>query len=64
METVRSYGQVPPLTDVTLEVSIENKPSAVFSTPEAHALEWTWEAGKLTAKLDRLDMHTAIVIEP
>ena len=64
VETVRSYGQVPPLTDVTLKVSIENKPSAVFSTPEAHALEWTWEGGKLTAKLDRLDMHTAIVIEP
>ena len=64
VSAVRSYGQIPPLTDVTLEVALKNKPSAVFSAPESHALEWTWEGGKLTAKLDRLDMHTAIVIEP
>ena len=60
---VRSYGQVPPLTDLTVKIKLPNEPRSVTVAPEAHTAKWSWDNGVLTVELDRLDMHVCIVAE-
>lgn len=61
--TVRSYGQVPPLTDLTVKIKLPNEPRSVTVAPEAHTPKWSWDNGVLTLELDRLDMHVCIAAE-
>ena len=63
VSAVRSYGQIPPIGPLKIEVALKNRPTSVYCAPEKRAFSWTWENGRLTAELERLDIHTCIVIE-
>ena len=59
---VRSYGQIPPLYDITVTVNVASEPKSVKALPEGE-LEWSYSDGKVTAKLSKLKIHTCIQIE-
>ena len=63
VSAVRSYGQIPPLYGLEIKIRSEREPSRVESVPEPYAIEWTWESGEITVKLEKLEIHTCITVE-
>ena len=62
LSSVRSYGQIPPLYSLTLEIKCEKEPQSVESIPEPHKIDWSYADGILTVKLEKLEIHTCILI--
>lgn len=60
----RAYTEfIPPLFHIQLEVQYDHCPSRVMMQPKNVPASFHWENGRLTISVDRLDIHTAAVIE-
>lgn len=59
---VRSYGQIPPLYDLTVKIKVKAAPVAVKVGPESYSAENEYADGVLTVKLKKLDIHTCITV--
>lgn len=65
VSAVRSYGQIPPLYNITVDIRSEKAPIRVISSPEPHPMTWKYsdDTKTLTVSLSKLDIHTSIVPE-
>lgn len=61
-ERQRSFDEIPPLYDLTVQISC-NKPQQVVFLPERTVPFWSYDNGMLTVQIDRLDIHTVVAIE-
>jgi hypothetical protein len=55
--------EVPLVGPIALRVQVERLPRALTLSPVEATMDWSWRAGVVTAKLDRLHIHTALVID-
>ena len=62
VSAVRSYGQIPPLYNIDVQIKYDKKPNSVIAVPSTHNIEWKYENGQINLKLEKLDIHTCIVI--
>lgn len=60
----RTAASLPPARDVTVRVRLPEPPKSVSLEPEGTAVPIEWEAGVLTVKIDRIDVHAVVAIEP
>lgn len=58
--SVRSYGQIPPLYDLTVKIKTEACPKTVKIGPDTYGARHEYGNGILTVHLDKLDIHTCI----
>ncbi len=58
------YDEIPPVIDFEVKFKYPQKPKAVYMQPMNKPLEFTFENGIVTVKIDKLDIHGIIdVIE-
>lgn len=61
---VFTYGEVPPLGPITIQLRIDKRPATVLLQPEGRQLNHHFENGILTVTLPRLEIHSIIEISP
>lgn len=54
---------VPPVDGIVVRLRVETRPAEVRAVPPQATLDWDWADGWLTANLDRLSIHTALVVD-
>ena len=54
---------VPVVGPITVRAQVSKLPRAVTLSPVESTLDWQWRAGIVTATLDSLHIHTALVID-
>jgi hypothetical protein len=54
---------VPPAGPITVRVQCDNQPAAVTLEPDHEGLAWKWSRGLLTATIDALYIHSALVVD-
>ncbi|HEY3342423.1 MAG TPA: hypothetical protein VGK81_10410, partial [Anaerolineae bacterium] len=54
---------VPLVGPLTLRVQVGRLPRAVTLSPVEAPMDWSWRAGVVTARLETLHIHTALVID-
>ena len=55
--------EVPDAGSFTVTIPMPEKPKKCFLAPDEAGLEWSWNAGVLTAKVGGLQIHNVLVIE-
>ena len=60
---VREFHFIPPLHDVEIEIKCENKPKSVKLVPENIECDFTYQDKIIKIKLEKLEIHSAIVIK-
>ena len=60
---VRSYGEIPTLSDLTVTYRCEKKPKKVYEEPTHKRLKVKYKNGVATIKLEKLEIHTIITVE-
>lgn len=60
---IEMIEDIPRLGPLTASVALEDKPARVITAPEGTPLDWTWEDGRATVRLDGLHIHRAIAFE-
>lgn len=59
----REENRIPKTHDITVWVKTPAKPEAVKRIPDGRRLAYTYENGRVTVKLDEIDIFTMIAIE-
>lgn len=54
---------VPAVGPLTVRVQCDRRPAAVTLEPDHEGLAWTWSRGVLTATIDALYIHSALVVD-
>lgn len=54
---------VPPVDNIRVQVAFPFKPGKVTWVPGGGRVDWSWNAGRLTAVIPRLHIHGVLVIE-
>lgn len=62
-DNVARYDEILPLTDLKIKVRINERPAKVTLQPGNIALEYTYSDGVLETMVDRLDIHSIIIVE-
>lgn len=62
LQRVRSYGSIPPLYNIKLDIASEAKPEKVYIEPEHKECAFKYESNKISLTVDKLDVHSVIVI--
>jgi hypothetical protein len=52
-----------PCGPITIRVQCPVRPGAVYLSPDPQGLHWKWSGGVLTATVDSLYIHTALIVE-
>ena len=55
--------ELPAVENVVLRVRRDSRPKTVSLLPDGAPVEWSYQAGGLTVKVPRVDIHSVIVIE-
>jgi hypothetical protein len=55
--------EVPLVGPLTVRVQVGSLPRAVTLSPVEAPMDWSWRAGVVTARLESLHIHTALVID-
>ena len=58
-----AYGEIPPICDIEIGVKCDKKPDSVMLEPEHKTAEFTYDGKYAYVKIDKLHIHTIIVIE-
>ena len=61
--SVRSYGQIPPLYDITVNIKTDAEPKQIKVGPEPYGVSSEYKGGALTVRLEKLCIHTCITLE-
>ena len=56
-------NRIPKTHDITVWVKTPAEPEAVKQIPDGRGLAYTYENGRVTVKLDEIDIFTMIAIE-
>lgn len=59
----RSFNEIPPLYNVTVEIQLSQAPRSVMLEPEHKPCPYTYNGKTLTLTVERLDIHSILVIE-
>ena len=59
---VFTYGEVPPLGPITVQIRQDENPSSVKLQPEGKSLDHSFNQGILTVTVPRLDVHSIIEV--
>jgi len=54
---------IPPIGPITIRLRVRTRPKAVRWVPDGGRVRWEWNRGFLTARIPRLDIHGALVVE-
>lgn len=54
---------IPPVGPFEIRLRLPNKPSAVLWEPEKASLQWKYQDGVLTARIPKLEIHGALVVD-
>ena len=63
-EAGAAAGEIPPIYDLTVAVRCDAAPKSVMLEPEHRPAAYTYDGAFLHVKIDRLHIHTVIVIDP
>ncbi len=53
---------IPPVLDITLSIAAERKPASLIRRPGGEKLDFTWENGRATVRIPRMDLYDIIEI--
>lgn len=59
----KTFDELPPICDLKIEIAYDKAPKSVWIEPEHVKPDYVYEDGKIRFGLDRLDIHSVIVIE-
>ena len=54
---------IPPVLDIKLSLALPKPPKKLTLQPEGRELSFTWEEDKITVTVDRLNIHSILVVE-
>ncbi len=57
------YDEITPLYRICVKLKQKKRPARVLLQPDGRELEFNWDSGWLTVKIDRLDIHAILEIE-
>lgn len=60
--TIRTYDEIPQLSDLYVSIRSERKPRSVYLEPEHIAASFSYENQIIELKIDKLEIHTAVVV--
>ncbi|MFA7288494.1 MAG: alpha-amylase family protein [Melioribacteraceae bacterium] len=60
---VARYDTIPPIGPLDIKIRLSRKPIKVVLQPENIILNYTYENGELKTQINRIDIHSIIVIE-
>ena len=61
---VRGYDEIPPIGPLTVKIRLARAPKSVTLEPEHRQLEVTYENGVASVTVERLEIHSTLVVEP
>ena len=56
--------EIPPIYDLTVAVKCDAAPKSVMLEPEHRPADYTYDGPYLHVKIEKLHIHTIIVVEP
>ena len=56
--------EIPPIYDLTVAVKCDAAPKSVMLEPEHRPADYTYDGAYLHVKIEKLHIHTIIVVEP
>jgi hypothetical protein len=62
-DKIRSFSEIPPLTDLTVEWKTDKVPTKVMLEPEGEPLEFSYADGKAHITVPKLKIHAVITME-
>jgi hypothetical protein len=57
-----AYDLVPALTDLTVSIKTQTKPSRIILQPENKEIEFSFLDGKSTVRIPKLEIHSILEI--
>jgi len=60
---VARYDNIPSIGPLTVKIRTDKKPSKVMLQPENKPLKYSYSNGMLTTTVDKVDIHSIIVVE-
>jgi hypothetical protein len=57
-----AYDQVPALTDLTVTIKTEEKPSKIILQPEGKQMQFSWSNRSSTVLIPKLDIYSILEI--
>ncbi|GAB3957098.1 hypothetical protein GCM10028805_48880 [Spirosoma harenae] len=61
---VFTYDEVPPLTNLTVQIQVDHKPNRIVQQPENRSLPVHYKGGIATVTVPHLAIHSVLVVEP
>jgi len=61
---VRTFNEIPPVGPVEIELRLDHAPHSVTRQPEGADLSYTFADGILRCRVENIDIHTIVVIDP
>ena len=60
---VRSFAEIPPLTDVQVEIDALHAPKRIYTVPEEFEPAYTYDGKTIRLTVNKLEIHSVIIIE-
>ena len=60
---VFTYDEVPPLTNLTVNIRTDKKPKRIVQQPENKPLSFTYAKGMATLTIPKLVLHSILIVE-
>ncbi|MHB1306541.1 MAG: hypothetical protein ACYDC1_01515 [Limisphaerales bacterium] len=58
------FDEIPPVGPLEVAIRLPKEPKAIVAHPGRHSLELRWQDGVARVTVPRLEIHTALVVEP
>lgn len=62
-EKIRTFDEIPPLTDLTVRLACDQPPKRVRLEPDGTELDFTWNDGIAEIRVPRLEIHGVITVD-
>ncbi len=59
---VKSFDEIPPIYDISVEYKTDKKPKNLILLPENKPLDFVYENGVIKTKVNKIEIHSAIEI--